>query len=258
MREGRRGSRARWQANLRIVLVGTRNSLNIGAAARAMLNFGFSDLRCVRPYERSFRSARSAAGASSVLAGARVTGRLADALGDADLVVGCSGLEHRKQRHVQRPLPTAATAVRTHLEDRTAALVFGSEKSGLTNDDLSHCDWVLSIPTDPGCPSMNLGQAVALCCYDIARRASPVPGLKTPESVTADVRDRILHRLLRILRASGFLHADAVPAKTRKLRRFVGRLRLAPEDGRMLEAILRQIEWKLDHPRTETGGAPRL
>ncbi len=237
-----------WRDNLRIVLVSARNSLNMGAAARAMLNFGFSDLRLVRPYERSFGKARSAVGATEVLARAQVSEHLSEALGGAQLVVGCSGLEARKQRHVQRDLPTAAIAVRTHVQERKAALVFGSEKSGLTNNELSHCDWVLSIPTSPECPSMNLGQAVAVCCYEIARRAVPVPALKTPESVSADVRDRILQSLLGVLRTSGFLHSGSGPAKTRKLRRFVGRLRLAPEDARMLQAILRQVEWKLAHP----------
>ena len=238
---------ANWRQNLRVVLVGARNSLNIGAAARAMLNFGFTDLRCVRPYELSFRSARSAAGAGSVLADAKVCADLSEALGEAELVVGCSGLEARKQRHVQRALPSAATALRTHLADRQAALVFGSEKSGLTNDDLSHCDWVLSIPTNSDCPSMNLGQAVAVCCYEISRRAGPSPSLKTPQGVASVTRERILQTLLGVLETSGFLQTGARPAKTRKLRRFVGRLRLAPEDARMLQAILRQVEWKLGH-----------
>ncbi|MDE0102657.1 MAG: TrmJ/YjtD family RNA methyltransferase [Bryobacterales bacterium] len=248
-----------WRQNLRVVLVGARNSLNIGAAARAMLNFGFTDLRCVRPYELSFRSARSAGGAGSVLAEARVCADLAEALGEAELVVGCSGLEARKQRHVQRVLPAAATAVRTHLDDRRAALVFGSEKSGLTNDDLSHCDWVLSIPTNSDCPSMNLGQAVAVCCYEISRRSGPSPSLQTPKGVPSVTRERILQTLLGVLKTSGFLQAGALPAKTRKLRRFVGRLRLAPEDARMLQAILRQIEWKLANPEDpgkNSGGTP--
>ena len=234
-----------WQDNLRIVLVSTRNSLNIGAAARAMYNFGFSDLRCVRPYERAFRAARSAAGASAVLERARVTETMAEALGEAELVVASSGLEARKQRHVLRILPSGADAIRTHLEARKAALVFGSEKFGLSNDDLSYCDWILSIPTSDDCPSMNLGQAVAVCCYEIARNAAPQAHLQTPAGVSANARERILRMLLPILRDSGFLHEDGVETQTRKLRRFISRLRLAPEDARMLQAILRQVDWKL-------------
>ena len=164
---------ANWQENLTIVLVASRNPLNIGAAARAMSNFGFANLWCVRPYDVAFRSARSGVGASSVLESARTTADLAEAVGDSELVVGCSGLESRKQRHVQRMLPVGARALRTHLEARRAALVFGSEKFGLSNNDLSYCDWVVSIPTSEGCPSMNLGQAVAVCCYELARHAAP-------------------------------------------------------------------------------------
>ena len=244
-----------WRDNLRVVLVSSRNSLNMGAVARAMYNFGFSDLWCVRPYAPAFRSARSAAGAATVLARARVVDALAEALADAELVVACSGLEARRQRHVQRVLPAGADAIRTHLETRKAALVFGSEKFGLSNDDLSHCDWVLSIPTSEDCPSMNLGQAAAVCCYEIARNAVPRTSLQTPSGVSAGVRERILGMLVPILRVSGFLHRNGEETQTRKLRRFVSRLRLAPEDARMMQAILRQIHWKLD--QGESGhGAP--
>ena len=237
-----------WHDNLRIVLVASRNSLNIGAAARAISNFGFSDLWCVRPYEVAFRSARSAVGAVAVLEKAIVTDSLAEALHDIDLVVGCSGLDARRQRHVQRVLPAGADAIRTHLEDRKAALVFGSEKFGLSNDDLSFCDWILSIPTSDAMPSMNLGQAVAICCYEIARNAAPRTNLQTPAGVSAGVRERILQMLVPILRASGFLHRDATETETRKLRRFVSRLRLAPEDARLLQGMLHQIDWRVHHP----------
>ena len=239
---------AGWQDNLRIVLVSSRNSLNIGAAARAMFNFGFADLWCVRPYEAAFRTARSAAGAAEILQGARVADNLAEALDDVELVVGSSDLAVRKQRHVRRELPAAGAALRTHIETRKAALVFGSEKTGLSNDDLSHCDWVLTIPTSDRCPSMNLGQAVAVCCYEIARNAVPAAGLQTPAGVSAGVRERVLDLLLPILRVSGFLHEDGIEEHTRKLRRFVSRLRLAPEDARTLLAILRQVDWRLRHP----------
>ena len=242
-----------WQHNLSVVLVASRNALNIGAAARAMHNFGFTDLRCVRPYDAAFRSARSAVGAAPVLATAKVTAELAEAVSDAELVIGCSGLESRKQRHVQRSLPLAANALRTHLEDRKAALLFGSEKFGLSNEDLSHCDWVMTIPTDAGCPSMNLGQAVAVCCYEIARRAAPQASLQTPAGVGAGDRERILQLLLPVLRESGFIPPDEIPSRTRKLRRFVSRLRLAPEDASLLLGMLRQIDWRLQHPGdTET------
>lgn len=234
-----------WRENLRIVLVAPRNALNMGAAARAMYNFGFTDLWCVRPYEAAFRRARSAAGAASVLSRARVTQDLAEALAEAELVAASTGLETRRQRHVQRVLPAGGAALRAHLRQRKAALLFGSEKSGLSNEDLSHCDWVLTIPTSEACPSMNLGQAVAVCCYEIAREAAPQPRSQPPASVSVGVRDRILDMLLPILETSGFLREQGREIQTRKLRRFVSRLRLAPEDARLMQAILRQVAWKL-------------
>lgn len=245
-----------WQDNLRIVLVSSRNALNIGAAARAMANFGFADLWCVRPYEVSFRSARSAVGAASILDRARVTKDIVEAVADAELVVGCTRLDARRQRHVQRVLPAGADAIRTHLDTRKAALLFGSEKSGLSNADLNHCDWILSIPTGDDCPSMNLGQAVAVCCYELSRRASPRPDLRTPDGVSVEVRERVLEMLLPVLGESGYLRREGVEDQTRKLRRFVRRLRLAPEDARVLQGMLRQIAWRLDHPGTGGTGPP--
>jgi len=237
-----------WQDRLRIVLVRPRNSLNIGAAARAMLNFGFSNLWLVSPYTAAFQRARSAAGAADVLERARVTSDLAEALGPASLIAGSSGVWKRSEHHVQRLLPHGAMALRTHLEGRQAALLFGSEKTGLSNEDLSFCDWVLTIPTNENCPSMNLGQAVAVCCYEIARRAASVPQLKTPASASAQQRDVLVRMIEPVLDKSGFLHQDGRDTQMRKIRRFVSRLRLAPADARFLMGMLRQIRWKLDHP----------
>ena len=238
----------RWQDHLRVVLVEARNSLNIGAAARAMLNFGFSRLWLVKPYDMAFRAARSAVGAAKVLEQARVTQDLAAALGGASLVVGTSGVEARSEHHVQRSLPDGSHFIRTHLKSREAALVFGSEKHGLANEAFSHCDWVVSIPTDENCPSMNLGQAVAVCCYELARHAKPIPALQTPASATVEQRDRIVETLLPILAQSGFLKPGARRSQTEKTRRLINRMRLAPADARMVQAIIRQVQWKLDHP----------
>jgi tRNA/rRNA methyltransferase len=237
-----------WQDRLRVVLVRPRNPLNIGAAARAMLNFGFAELWLVEPYNKAFREARSAVGAAGVLEQARVTSDLASALGDASLVVATSAMRGRADDQVQRMLPEGAHPLRTHLEDRNAALVFGSEKFGLSNDDLSHCDWTLTIPTGQACPSMNLGQAVALCCYEIARHSKAVPRLKTPATAGADERDRMTQMLLPMLEAGGFILPESRDSQMRKLRRWVGRLRLAPQDARVFQGMLRQIQWKLDNP----------
>lgn len=241
-----------WKDRLRIVLVEPRNPLNIGAVARAMGNFGFRRLWAVNPYEKAFRSAKSAMGAADVLRDARTTSDLAEALGDASLTVGTASLEGRSTDIVQRELEPAAHCIRTHMNEREAALVFGSEKTGLSREHLSHCDWILTIPTNPGCPSMNLGQAAALCCWELARRAREIPSLKTPATATADERERILETLLPILDDCGYLIQDGEDFQAQKIRRWVGRLRLAPKDASLFQGMLRQIRWKLDQGPEET------
>jgi len=234
-----------WKQRLRVVLVEPRNPLNVGAAARAMLNFGFDQLWLVRPREKAFREAKSAMGAAGVLEQARVTETLTAAVGGASLVVGTASLQGRSTDIVQRELEPAATVLRTHAETAEAALVFGTEKYGLSKEQLSHCDWLLTIPTNPDCPSMNLGQAVALCCWELARRARSVPELRTPETISAEERERILGMLIPLLDESGFLFRDSKEFQTQKLRRWISRLRLGAKDGLLLQGMLRQLQWKM-------------
>lgn len=234
-----------WQDRLRIVLVQSRNALNMGAAARAMANFGFSELWLVDPYDQAFRNARSAASGAWVLEKAQVTKNLSEALGEASLVVGTSGDWGRSAHHVQRYLPEAGHTLRTHLETAPAALLFGSEKFGLSNEDLSHCDWVMSIPTGEATPSMNLGQSVAVCCYELARHAKEIPELQTPARASAEQRERILQQLIPVLEKSGFLFSDSPDEQVKKIRRTLGRLRMAPADARLVQAMVHQIAWKV-------------
>jgi tRNA/rRNA methyltransferase len=218
-----------------------------------MLNFGFRELWLVEPWSEAFRTAKSAMGAAEVLAEARVTKDPAEAYGDCSLVAATSAMTGRKTEIVRKDAPAGAAALRTHLEDRRAALVFGPEKPGLTMKDLSYCDWIFTIPTEPDCPSMNLGQAVAVCCYELARRAAPATGLKTPATISAEERHRLFETLMPILRQSGFVYADREEVQRRKVRRWITRLRLAPKDGLLLQGMLRQIQWKLDHPEQQDG-----
>ncbi len=240
-----------WKKRLRIVLIEPRNALNIGAAARAMLNFGFDELWLVEPYDDAFRRAKSAMGASGLLERAHVTSDRAEALGDASLIVASSALQGRSTDIVQRELAAGGLSLRTHLEQAEAALMFGSEKNGLSREDLSFADWILTIPTNPDCPSMNLGQAVAVCCYELAQRSRPVPELRTPAAMRAEHRERLREELMSVLGDSGFLFQQGMDVQTEKLRRWVGRLRLAPSDGLLFLSMLKQIRWKLEHPERQ-------
>jgi TrmH family RNA methyltransferase len=240
-----------WKDNLTIVLVEPRNPLNIGAAARAMKNFGFTRLALAAPYELAFREARSAAGAASVLESARVHETLPGALEGCALVVGTASPEGRVLHQARYALPEAAARLRARLAVEPAALLFGSEKFGLSNEHLSRCHWILWIPTDPDCPSMNLGQAVAVCAYELAR--TPRPPRRPPERprAPADQLERIAGRLAAVLAASGYLNPKTRSSQLLKIRRLAGRLDLSAADAQVIEGMLRQIQWKL-----EQGGGP--
>ena len=118
---------------LRVVLVNTRNPLNIGAAARAMSNFGFLHLRVVNPYELAFREARSAVGAAPLLAQAEEFNSLKEAVADCSLVVGTTALHRRNRWHMVRDLRWGTRLIRKRLSGSRVALLFGSEKRGLSN-----------------------------------------------------------------------------------------------------------------------------
>src|SRR6202021_2511792 len=155
--------------NLRVVLVAPRNPLNIGAAARAMSNFGVFRLRVVNPYEVGFREARSAVGASKLLAKAEQYDSVAEAVADCRLVVGTTAVGHRELQHKLQSLDVSGRTLKRQLKTSPVALLFGSERFGLSNEEMSHCHWVMRIPTREEHGSMNLGQAVAVCLFELVR-----------------------------------------------------------------------------------------
>jgi tRNA/rRNA methyltransferase len=230
---------------LRVVLVRTRNPLNIGAAARAMSNFGFHRLRVVNPYEVAFREARSAVGASPLLSSAEEFKTVAEAVADCTLVVGTTALGRRDPQHPVKLLEQGARLIRKRIAGSKVALLFGSEKRGLSNEDLSHCHWLLRIPTREDHRSMNLGQAVAVCLHEIARqpKAAPQPG--KPPTATAGDLERFTSVLLEALRSSGYLKPGSVGPTEEKIRRFVRRLKLSSTDAELSLGMLRHILWKL-------------
>jgi len=230
---------------LRVVLVETRNPLNIGASARAMSNFGFRHLRVVKPYAPAFREARSAVGASSVLARAEQFKTVAEAIADCSLIVGTTAVRHRHLHHTLRRSEDAARLICRRLRSGNVALLFGSEKRGLTNDDLSYCQWLLRIPTHDENISMNLGQAVAICLYELIRNAKAPREPENPRLASAGELDRITAMLLDALHESGFLDLRRVADSEQRIRRLVRRLHLPARDAVIWLGMFRQIVWKL-------------
>src|SRR5579863_10609247 len=238
---------------LRIVLVRTRNPLNIGAAARAMSNFGFLHLRVVNPYEVAFQNARSAVGAADVLAKAEKFETVAEAVADCSLVVGTTAIGHRDLQHSIERLEAGAPVIRTHLAagSGACALLFGSEKFGLSNQDMSYCHWLMHIPTREEHFSMNLGQAVGICLYELSRDATVSMQAEKGSPASSEEMERIHETLLTALHASGYPKLNSSDTFQAAVRRMVYRLRLQTGDAEFLLGMLRQMVWKL-----KKGGAP--
>jgi len=247
------------RGQLAVVLVSTRNPLNIGAAARAISNFGFTDLRVVRPYDIAFREARSAVGAGEVLNSAREYQTVADAVADCSLVVGTTAARNRKLDQTVRALKEGAGLLGEAIRSGRAAVLFGSEKRGLSNRDLNYCHWLLRIPTREDHPSMNLGQAVAVCLYEIAHGTRSTPGsalggtlpaglskrasaATPPRATTGTELDRLASIFVEALEAAAYPKASRVHDKVVRLLR---RLNLSEQDTQLLSGMLRQMIWKM-------------
>ena len=235
-------------SQLKVVLISPRNPLNIGAAARAMSNFGFSELRLVNPYNVAFREARSAVKAHAVLEQAREFATVADAVADCALVVGTTAIGPRVLEHPLRRLEFGGKLIARKLTSAPVALLFGSEKFGLSNEDMSHCHWLMRIPTREEHGSMNLGQAVAVCLYEIVR--TPAAAKTAPDTkrlAAAAHLERVTELLETILDRSGYVHARVEGSTRMKIRRLVRRLQLNAHDAEVWLGMLRQILWKLEN-----------
>jgi tRNA/rRNA methyltransferase len=220
-----------------------------------MANFGLRRLVVVAAFDPTWREARSAIGAPELLLNAVESATLADAVADCTLVVGTGTLTRRKAEQRVVPLPVLATLVSRELaRGGRVALVFGPEKHGLTREDLSWCHILVEIPTDPLQPSMNLGQAVAVCLYELARQAVPAPEstpvTPVPSATSAEPSGRL--ELLagvieEAMRAAGYSPRAMQPANRHDLRLLLRRLTLTAQDTRRILGLFRRILWRLNH-----------
>jgi len=208
-----------------------------------MKNFGFERLRLVNPYPVAFKEARSAVNAGDILQTAEEYQTLPEAVADCRLVVGTTSLGHRELQHPLRSLEYGGRLLLKGLAQGPVALLFGSEKFGLSNDDLSYCHWLVRIGTQG---SMNLGQAVAVCLYELTRKPRPSKPEKK-RAATAGELDRIATLLTEVLERSGYVHSIGADVK---IRRLVRRLDLPAHDAEVWLGMIRQIQWKLrQNPR---------
>ncbi len=240
-----------------------------------MANFGFRRLAVVAPYEEHWREAKSAVQAAELLHDARRTQCLSDAVADCTLVIGTGTLAHRKPEQTMVSLPALAPFVEQEIaRGGRVALVFGSEKRGLTREDLSFCHQVVEIPTAPRQPSMNLGQAVAVCLYELAVRLtsggenatssvsaltalpkkqrgsgdSAVPSESDPAlAASAGELERLAAVVEETMLAANYSPAAMREANRHDLRLLLRRLAPAGRDARRILGLFRRILWRLEH-----------
>nr|QGT50787.1 tRNA (cytidine/uridine-2'-O-)-methyltransferase TrmJ [uncultured Elusimicrobia bacterium] len=226
-----------------VVLVRPRDPNNIGAAARAMGNFGLTDLRVVDPYPPVWREAVSAVGVSDILQNARKFDTLDEALADTHFSLASTALKNRRAEQEVVTLPHLNERLQTAPRGLTA-LVFGNEKSGLSGEDIARCEAVLNIPTSAKQPSINLAQAVILTCYELSRRADfmPVRTVSRPVDAATDAQKEIFIAAAESLCEKTALRADLTPAQRKAfLRHALARQSISKDQLFFLKKLAEKI-----------------
>ena len=234
-------------ARLRVVLVGTQHPGNIGAAARALKTMGLGRLVLVAPEDYPADEAfRRAAGADDVLASASVVATLAEAVADCHLVMGCTARSRRVQLEEHAPRQAAGVAISRAETGGEVALVFGRERTGLTNEELQLCQAAVHIPANPDYSSLNLAAAVQVLTYELRiallERVQTVPDAADAPSDEAPASHAHLEgfyaQLADTLDAIDFHKGRTPDSAMRKLRRLFHKAALNEQEIRLLRGIL--------------------
>lgn len=230
---------------IRIVLVDTSHPGNIGASARAMKNMGLESLVLVRPqsYPHPEATARASA-AVDVLAASRVVATVDDAIGDCGLVIGTTVRPRSANWRVVSARDGAAELAAA-TASRPAAILFGSERNGLANEEIARCQALMRIPAAAEYESLNLAQAVQVVCYEVllaSRRLAECPAGASPALATADEMLALNAHLDRVMRTTGFMNDGNADQLGERVWRLVARA--LPDDGevRILRGWLAAIE----------------
>jgi tRNA (cytidine32/uridine32-2'-O)-methyltransferase len=234
------------QIPVRIVLVQPSHPGNIGAAARAMKTMGLTDLALVAPrHFPSDEATARASGADDLLAAARVTDSLVDAVADCSFVIGATARLRNMRWPVVDPRGCAA-AIASQPAGTRSAIVMGPEQSGLTNDDLGRCRMLVHIPTNPEFGSLNLAMAVQVLCYELRMTGGGSDGAleenRGAPPATAAELDGFHEHLERVLATSGFMHPTQQRALKLKLRRLFQRARLDQNEVNILRGMLTALD----------------
>jgi tRNA/rRNA methyltransferase len=231
---------------IQFVLTRPRNPKNIGAAARGMANFGFRELAVVAPYSVAWRETRSAVQAGPVVENAKKYKTLKAALSTSHLVVGFSAGSRRNQDDTWMLLEDLPPLVKKALRlGRRISLVFGSEKSGLTNEELGFCHAIVKIPTVPDCPSMNLAQAVAVAAHAIRLHSgTPIQRMKSKQPLSTDNREQLIRRCLLAFSGAKILNGWDLVRTEQRIRKSFIKWNLNKTDAAMMHRLFRWVVQK--------------
>lgn len=245
--------------NPRIILVETAGARNLGSVARVMKNFGLSELWLVNPQcdRLSDEAIHMAVHAREILENAKIVESLPEALISCQRAIATAGRIDKGDMKVTSP-PQGLSWLS---QVATSAIVFGAEDRGLSNTEIQHCQQVLRIPVNPDYPSLNLAQAVGVCCYQWQLlRDDP----KSHENLTSQIAQDLLksapidlapredieacyQQLEAVLLKIGYVYPHTAAHRLRKFRNIFDRANLSPSEVAMLRGILRQINWATAH-----------
>ena len=238
--------------NCRVVLVRPQIAANLGATARIMRNMGLTDLVLVAPVaDPADRNARQlSTHGEEILDRCRIVPELGDALADCVFVAGTSARSGGVFRgQTAGPPDEVMPRLVAALASGPAALVFGPEPTGLTNDEVTRCHFLIHIPTEPTYPALNLAQAVAISLYELRRawlrQTSGLPFHALPAAF-AD-QERMFAHLREALERVHFLYGDKADALMHALRHLIGRTGPTEQEVKLLHGLARQLLWVAEH-----------
>jgi tRNA/rRNA methyltransferase len=240
-----------------VILVEPQGALNIGAVCRAMMNFGFGDLRLVNPQADFLgdEARRMAVKAGTLLEGARLYATLEEAVADCQLVIGTTRRFGKYREDFLHP-EEAAELLLPWTDQGRVALLFGREDRGLLTAELDLCQRLMTIPTHDALPSMNLAQSVAVCLYEVSRAFSRAQGVRGGRKRLASgkVLEDMFQHMRRTLLSIDYLDPQNPEHILRTFRRIFGRTGLNEREVRILHGLWSRIDWldgELRRKRTE-------
>ncbi|GDY25633.1 MULTISPECIES: tRNA (cytosine(32)/uridine(32)-2'-O)-methyltransferase TrmJ [unclassified Agarivorans] len=238
--------------NVRVVLVGTSHSGNIGSAARAMKTMGITDLCLVAPEaEIDGKSVALSAGASDVLGGTTIVNELSEAVADCQLVIGASA----RSRTLDWPMldgREAGVKLASEAQEAKVAIVFGRENSGLNNTELQQCHFHVCVPANPEYSSLNLAMAVQLLSYEVRMAFLDLQNIH-PESPVedyphADDLERFYQHFEQSIADSGFIIKPHPGKVMEKVRRMFNRIRMEKQELNVMRGILTAYDKHISKP----------